>query len=249
MSYISDPADWPRVAARVARAGICGLDSEFYNVDLRRENCIGRSKIHVWSIAVRSGRMGARGFERATGVTLPVAALECPEIRAVLENPDVIKCIHNLPVDAHSFKNHGITIQGGINTLSLARWMRPDLPEFGLKFLMPIIGRKPVGDFSELFRRPRVVTKFKTVVEKGCECMVDKCRKRSTGHAKWTRSVPVEVKLDRGFEPVPLQEIVPGHPLFKILDKYAAEDAEAALEWHDYCETLEVTTPNPFHGS
>lgn len=249
MLYAETENDWKRVAVRLRAKGAFGLDSEFDGVDLRRESCVGRARIHVWSVAVTTGRLHPRGYYETAGVVLPAAALGCGELVEVLTDPNITKYVHNLPVDSHALANHGIDLQGAINTLSMARWMLPGSPSFGLKDLMPRFGRKPVGDFRELFRRPMKILKTRMHRERGCECGTEKCRKRSTGHKKWETAREVEEWIEKGYEPIPLTEIVPGHPLWPVLLQYAGEDAMAALELVGWLCTVNRTVPAPFFAA
>src|SRR5690242_8610721 len=91
--YLEHPAEWDELAVRLRSAGIFGLDSEFYNVDVRVQSCVGRATIHVWSVAIRTRRLSPLGYHVARGWVLPAAALDHPGLRAVLEDPAVKKCV------------------------------------------------------------------------------------------------------------------------------------------------------------
>lgn len=246
MLYASDAADWERVAARLRTKGAFGLDTEFSGVDLRSESCVRRARVHVWSVAVATGRLHPRGYPITAGVVLPADALSCPAIVGVLNDPKITKYVHNLPVDSHTLANHGIDLQGAVNTLSMARWMLPGIASYGLKDLMPLFGRRPLGDFKELFRKPKRIPKVNKIREKGCSCGEEGCRKRKGPHEKWEK-VRHEIEwIEKGFEPIPLTEIVPGHDLWDTLLKYAGEDAMAALELACWLPTVNRSTPSPF---
>jgi hypothetical protein len=135
--------------------------------------------------------------------------------------------------------------------LSLSRAVFSTRVSHGLKSWMHDLGREPVGAFKELFKRPKLVArcKVKKHKERRCSCGTDGCRKR-VGHSKtvveWEEQI--EEVVQHGYEITPLTEIVAssGHPMFPVLVKYAAEDAEAALELEEYLTTRRIAnTPMP----
>lgn len=245
--FLDAPEQWDELAERCRRAGKIGLDTEFYNVDVRKQSCVGRARVHVWSVAIRTRRMDPRGYHRARGWVLPVEALTHPSLRSMLEDAAVKKCIHNQPVDDHSINNHGVRLRGAINTLDLSRWAWPGLVKadgFGLKSLMAVkLGRTPVCEFSDVVRYRTTVTREKQrkVKLSLCDCGTPGCRLR-TGHTK-TRSVLIETvivekEVDAEY---PLESIITGHPRRPLLEEYAAFDAIAAVE----LEELAVNEPDP----
>lgn len=242
--WYPEPEQWVRLAALIRQRGIAGWDSETEGHDPRETSPHGRARVVFWSLAVLTGTFHPRGYHRASGCTLPAAAMHHPALRSVLEDPDIIKVAHNAGYDEHSARNAGIRPRGVVNTLSLSRVVLPGRQKHGLKALMvDCLGRRPMGSFKELFTRTvhdvRTVSRKRS--EKVCSCGVPKCRKR-TGHVRTNREW-----IDTWEEPVPrqeltpLSEIVPGHSLFDTMVQYAAEDAEAALEIHDWL----LRQPNP----
>ncbi len=243
--WLDNAEQWTALAGLVRRRGCCGLDSEFYNVDVRKQSCVGRARVHVWSIAVRSNRKSPLGFHRAVGWVLPAEALQHPDLKALLEDASIRKYLHNQPVDDHAFHNHGVNLRGCLNTLNYARWKWPEFKElggFGLKNLMveklhrdivcAFEVKKPKDDYWGLtnFQRTLVTEKQKTVVELVCSCGEPGCRKRK-GHEKTkVESMVTVVKHRLVWDLYPLESIVPGHPRWDLLVEYAAEDAIAALE-------------------
>jgi hypothetical protein len=237
--YAGTEADWDRVAARLFRAAEAGepigLDSEFFGLDVTKESCAGgRARIHVWSVAVFTGKLSPRGHRRAAGVTLPAAALEHPGLVTLLEDPGLVKAVHNLPVDHHALATSGVRLGGGVNTLSIARWVWPgraaDGSGFGLKSLMrPILGRTPIGDFRDVLSLPATTWE-----------MENKKRVRGLWRKEWPDGSITWMREH------PLQEVHPeregpgfvwrAHPLWDRLVPYAAEDAECALELLDAAE-------------
>lgn len=235
--YLDRPEQWRELARRCVRAGDVGLDTEFHGVNLKKQSCVGRAMIHVWSLALRSAKLSPLGFHRARGWVLPAAALDEPEVRSMLENPAVRKNIHNQSVDQHTLANRGIGLRGARNTLGLVRWRLPDLVNqpgrFGLKPLMnALLRRSPVCSFEDLVsdERPALVSKWKRVTRRTCSCGAEGCRARK-GHVKTSVEEDVEVvteKIEKFRHP--LESIVPGHPRWDLLLRYAADDAVAALE-------------------
>src|SRR5574338_697366 len=179
--YLDRPEQWDELADRIRRAGIIGLDTEFYGVDVRKQSCVGRAKVHVWSVAIRTKRMDPLGFHRARGWVLPVEALLHTPLRAVLEDAEVDKCVHNQPVDDHAMANHGVELRGAINTLDLYRWSHPHLKDFDLKSLMKSeLHREPVCEFLDVvrYRTTQRIVKTKTIEVTQCACGVEGCRLR-----------------------------------------------------------------------
>ena len=234
--FLGFEGQWGELARRIRAAGRCGLDTEFYNVNVKKQSCVGRAVVHVWSIALPGERRTPLGFHRSSGWVLPAAAFLHPALRAVLEDPSIVKAVHNQPVDDHALHNHGVKLRGCINTLGLARWVWPELINqggFGLKNLMRVkLRRNPICEFPDVVGDVRTVTREVTrMVERTlCHCGVEGCRLRK-GHDKYRAKVPVVQRYtkEEKFQH-PLESIVEGHPRWDLLVKYAAEDAVAALE-------------------
>lgn len=256
--YLDKPKQWDKLVTICRKAGVVGLDTEFYNVDPSKQSCVGRARVHVWSIAVRTAKMGPRGYTLCRGWCLPAAALDYPPIRELLEDPSVKKELHNQPVDHHSLGNHGIRLKGARDTLNYVKWQKPGLintpGRFKLKSLMwSMLGRNPVCTFAELVNDVRTVQvpRQKKVTTKGCSCGVEGCRKRkaegAVKHDKWkeTREVTVYRDKQEKFKWV-LPDIVPGHPKWWLLVEYAIEDAVAALQIAELADEEEDPAPWPY---
>jgi hypothetical protein len=249
-------ADWRKIADWILRAAEAGdpvgFDSEFEGEDLRTHSPVGNVRIQVWSLALLTNQVTARGHRRAVGFTLPEAALHDVHIRGVLEDPDVIKVAHNAPVDIHATGNSKVRARGVVNSLSAARFVLPGRVEgdgFGLKSMMPLVGRHPVGEFKELFTLRELLEIAHRKTRKVCTCGVQGCKKRK-GHERileeWVEYTAVPKERE-----VPLSEILdvgPRHPLWALLIVYAAEDAEAAVELYLRLMALgqRRTVNNPF---
>lgn len=233
-NYLDKEEEWRTLVDYIRDRKITevGLDSEFYGVDLKAgESCIGRSRVHVWSIALFDGGYSPRGYRTARGYTLPAAALEV--FRPILTNPAVQKYAHNSNVDVHSiFNTASIDVLGVVNTLSLVRWMVPGRLKYGLDIICSeLLGFGKFASFDEVCSRPRMVEE----TYKECSCGVEKCRKRK-GHDKVdrTRMVPHPTLRDE----IPLESIIPGHENFGLLIDYAAQDSVGALCLGDFCNEL-----------
>ena len=246
VTYLATKPEWEALATRLADAVIVGLDTEFYGLDVRRESCVGRAKVHVFSLAEYTGRRSPRGHFVATGYVLPAASI--PTFAPLFADEDVIKVVHNLAVDDHALANHGAVVRGAVNTLSLARWCWPGLVGsggYGLKALMARLGKEPVAAFKDLvgYEAEEFTSTWKKVKVKTCACGTTGCRKRTLPeHAKEEREEDEEVVRSRVVRrEYPLESIVPGHERWDLLVRYAAEDAVSALELY----SLLLREPDP----
>lgn len=253
--YVDSPAQWTALAKLLRKAGVFGLDTEYYGLANNKQSCVGRARIHVWSVAIRTKRLSPLGYTLCRSWVLPAAALENPALVEVLESSFIQKEIHNESVDVHAFANHGITIRGARNTLGYVRWKRPDLIDtpgrFKLKTLMQtMLHRAPICEFKDVVSDTRIikVLKPKKVKLQECACEVEGCRARKKGHSKlrWTETIQVEKDKKEKFK-WELTDIVPGHKRWDLLVRYAAEDAVAALQLAELCDEVEDPAPFPYH--
>jgi hypothetical protein len=256
-NYLDSPEQWDILAAVLRLAGRVGLDTEFYGLDVRKESCVGRARVHVWSVAVRAAKRSPLGFHIARGWVLPVEALNHASLKAVLENEAITKYVHNQPVDDHAIHNHGVDLVGCTDTLNLARWMWPWLTTaggFGLKNLMVMkLRRNPVCEYVDVVNDVRTitVTKQKKATKTVCSCGAAGCKKRKPEPDRRHDKSKVEVLTETIEEKQeryqhPLESIVPGHPRWELLVKYAAEDAVAALEAAELMEKQKAPAPFPY---
>lgn len=248
--YLDTPAGWDKVVRVIRAAGVCGWDSETYGHEVDASTPVGRARVHVWSLAVPTTAVSARGHHVAAGVVLPSAALDYGPLRALLEDPDVAKWAWNAPHDVHSAREHRVQVRGWIDGLPLARVALPGLPRHGLKTVGPHLTGKPMSKFEdvlsmdvETYRDTRVCSCQSLA---GCDFVVgtrgrgmagvedlrpvwrgERCTKR--GRSKAHRSLPAWMPvMIRQLQP--LESVVPGHRLWDGLLDYAAEDAVVALE-------------------
>lgn len=205
---------------------------------------MAQTRCHFISCAVFRARkrgdrweheVSPRGVRVSDAVVFPGTAAQHPQLRAWLER-DCIKAVHNLGVDAHTLQNEGVFLNGGVNTLALARWAWPArarMEGFTLDSLArDFLGVGKTEQYEELFTTEVTECKVRTRKVKLCECGERPTRghpRGSTpGHARFegheeTR-IPRQVKLE-----VPLREVVPGHALFDRAGRYAAQDAVLGL--------------------
>lgn len=251
--FATSVEDCGKIAGAIRRAGVCGLDTEFWNCDPTKGSVYGPGRVHIWSLATFAPGpvLHARGYRRAVGCVLPASALEHPGLREALERADVVKAVHNLPVDAHALANHGVTLRGAVNTLNAARWFWPELvpssggPGFGLKALKQCLLGKPAGpSFEQVFTVQVERWKEKTKKVRLCSCGTPGCKLRK-GHTRYDH---VETWHESYLEDylTPLETVVPGHPLWEAALTYAAEDAVDALELLDLCQVQETTRAMPW---
>jgi hypothetical protein len=238
--FIGTPREAEEAIAQICRYPVCGLDSEFYGVDISSQSCVGRSNIHVFSVSIPSGELSPLGFNYTEDFVFPVTvtglynALTVPGVLAFLSAGST-KAIHNQPVDSHSFANHGVFIRGGINTLAMARWLYPQLArKMGRPFALDNLAtwRAGVGKtegFKDLFGIKVKKTWEDEGVKTRCECGALSCRKKKDGHTqKWPEMVKYETT--RTVDALlPLTDLHPAHPLWARYMDYAARDASLAL--------------------
>jgi hypothetical protein len=254
--YLSTPDQWVALAKLLRKAKVFGLDSEYYGLASNKQSCVGRARIHVWSVAIRTDRLSPLGYHLCRSWVLPAAALENDALVGVLESEFIEKRVHNQSVDQHAFANHGITVRGARNTLGYVRWKRPDLismpGRFKLKAIMQtMLYRNPICEFKDVIRDKRTikVLKPKKVKTVECFCGEPKCKLRK-GHKKvtFTSVVTVEKEKIEKFE-WHLTDIVPGHSRWELLVRYAAEDAIAALQVDELCDEVVDPAPWPYGGN
>ena len=255
--YAENEADISKVVGALLRARDrrepVGFDTEFYGVDIGSQSCFGRARVHLLSVAVkRHPRVVLpRGYDLADPAVLSSAALDHQGFVEWLEDSEAKKVIHNAPVDIHSTSNHGVRIRGFINSLALGRFAWPERAR-GAGFTLDSLGTDLLGvgkpeSFRELFQEDYEVQRSTFRKVEVCECG-EKCGKRRTtpGHTRHTEVVEtVHTRMAR--RPVPLQDVVPGHPLWERALRYSAQDAVLALGVYDLAyRAMEIVRDVPW---
>ena len=219
--------------AEICRYKVAGLDTEFYGCDVTAESTVGKSVCHVFSVAIPTGPLLPRGFNEATSFVFAGSLLTHPSVRAWLEDPTFKKPVHNQPVDAHTIRNAGVKLRGGINTLEMARFIYPERAKrrgFGLDALgQDLCGVGKTEDFDDLLGYDGVEYRNVELTKKRCGCGELGCRKRSGIHLikieeqVWTTQAYKVRKI------IPMTELYVGHRLWERYVAYAAWDAVLAL--------------------
>lgn len=217
---------------------VAGVDTEFTGVRIGEESCVGKARIHVFSVATPSGPLLPTGVNSATSYVFSQSTLTTRSVREWLEDDAVVKPVHNQPVDAHAFRNRGVRLKGAVNTLAMARWWWPHRAKFE-GFDLDSLGKDYLGvgkteDFDDLlgFDAYEPATVWRNV--KRCACGQFGCRKRLAPHDVKTEErmeVMIEKKVRRHID---LFELNPNHPLWVRYLNYAAFDAVLALWLYQY---------------
>lgn len=214
--WVTDPADWAKLATLVRERGHMGWDSETTGHNVKETSPAFRAEIDMWSLALKTG-------DDWVGVVLPREALVSGPLRSVLEDPAVIKDAHNARHDVHAADNYGVTVRGVYDTLEGARLAFPGLASYTLKALRVEVLHKPERETFKQLTRPMIE---RTAVNSvACVCCKKGCRKKSYPHVQYV--VPKykerKVLLDIG-------DIGPDHERWAEKLAYAAADAEDAPE-------------------
>lgn len=229
---------------RCLEAGVyggVGYDSEFYGCDITEESPVGKAKVDVFSIAIPGTQLDARGFTPCSNFVFEGRLLQEARIHAFLESPEIPKFIHNQPVDAHAAANHGVVIRGGVNTLSMARFVYPEranLPRgnYDLDSLcLWKLGFGKTEDFDTLLGYDDWEPYEEEVTKKRCECGKLGCRKKKGSHGRKMDELVVVTRQKKVRRIRPLPEVRPGGPAGHLFDRYlvyAAADAELAVALH-----------------
>lgn len=204
-----------------------GWDTETYGHDVKTSSPAFRAVVDVWSLALRTPEVSPRGYHMARGCVLPREALERGPLRAVLQDPGVVKVAHNARHDLHAAENHGVIVRGVRDTLETARLVWPardgERISYNLKALRVSVLGKDGRDGFKALTAPS--TRTIQVPCRRCVCGDPGCRRRKAPHSQ------VETTKDKTVnEPCPIEAITPGHPRWAAKLAYAAEDAVDALE-------------------
>lgn len=233
--FLENQSDWDELVDVLLKQKYIGFDTEFEGVDFsKKESCVNNAKIDIWSIAIFNGKYHPRDYSMAEGCTLPVEAI--PTLKPILESPNIYKVAHNSNVDRHAMKNHGVRMQGLINTLSFARWVLPGLESYTLENLCSeYLGVGKADSFDDIFGYDNL--QWVNVPKKAKKCFCGKigCRLRKPPHdtkIEITVDNLVQKKVGRSF--IPLHSVRPDHPLWTRYEKYACVDSIRSLELFDY---------------
>ena len=217
---------------------VCGFDTEFYGCDITTESPVGRTTCHVFSVASPSGALLPRGYHDASSWVFSCHLLTHPPIKVWLEDAAYVKAIHNQPVDAHTVRNHGVRIRGGVNTLDAARFFWPSRAN-GRGFSLDSLGEDFCGagkteSYTDLFGYQAAETYEVEAFKQTCSCGVLGCRKRKaerdgTEHLKGNYESVVTTRSRKVRRLIPLTDLHEGHPLWARYMAYAAWDAVLAL--------------------
>jgi len=240
VTYLSDPAKWPALAAALRKAGEFGLDTETYGQP-DRTSPQHRARVQCFSLGLLTGERSPRGFARAVGVVLPVAALECVDLRAVLEDSAITKFGHNSSHDEHSLRNEGVRIR----MQDTLQWLRVACPGeargYGLKEAEQwALGYGPRPGFLDMVGTTAVIRGSRARGFKGCICGANPCRARSSTdflsddgvwrphiRVTWKVFSPTERTVPARYD---IREFVPGHERWDAWIAYSLADAVRGIE-------------------
>jgi hypothetical protein len=235
--FLDNPGDHEALATVIREARLCGWDTETYGHNVRESTPAFRAKIDEWSLAVRlvSAPPTARGYRPCVGFALPLSALLSGPLRAVLEDPIVVKVAHNARHDVHAAANYGVVVRSVRDTLDLARLVYPHLKEFNLKALRQSALGKPVRDTFRILTEDEVTQV--PVPYLACLCGKPGCRrsKRDKKTGEEHRLVGC-MKYKTVKVPVGIQDIVPGHKRQQAKIDYMVDDAVDGLELDELLE-------------
>ena len=241
MTYLSDPAKWPALAAALRKAGEFGLDTETYGQP-DRTSPQHRARVQCLSLGLLTVESSARGFQRAVGVVLPRAALDTVELREVLEDPAVRKWAHNSPHDYHALRNEGVKIRGLEDSLQWLRIVCPgEARGYGLKEAEQwALGYGPRPGFLDMVGTTAVIRGSRAKGFKGCICGANPCRARSSTdflsddgvwrphiRVTWKVFSPTERVVPARFD---IREFAPGHARWDAWIAYSLADAVRGIE-------------------
>lgn len=239
MTYIASEEEARPILERIRAEGLpVGLDTEFYGLDIREQSPVARSVCHVFSLAIPDGPIHPRGHHECTSWVLDGSLLRVDCVRAVLEDPEIHKPVHNQPVDHHTIRNAGVRLRGAVNTLQMARFILPSRVK-GRGFDLDSLGEDLVGvgkstSYKELLGYEAVEEFTEDVMRAVCVCGATGCRKRKGDH--WAvDEVMVSVTRKRKVQKlIPLTDLHQKHPLWERYVAYAARDAVLAVQIYEH---------------
>lgn len=218
---------WVKMAAHCRRAGEFGFDCETYGQP-DKTSPQHRARIHCWSVGVLTDTRSPRGYRRAVGRVLPLAALLHPAWREVMADPSVVKYAHNSPHDRHSANNEGVEVRGLQDSLQWLRVACPGRTDYGLKDAESwALGYPSRPSFLDVVSYMQGVVDVRRIRERGCVCGSNPCRARSIStwlrddgewrpheRVQWLRFVPLEKRVPARYD---VTAFVPGAKLDPIV--------------------------------
>jgi hypothetical protein len=237
--WVDSGLDAENVVQILQQHKISGYDSEFDNVDVSSESCVGKSRLDVFSISVPTADIAPLGYPKTISWVFDGWLINYPSIKEWLENPEYTKCIHNAPVDYHTARNSGVVIRGILNTLSMARWVYPERAalirgNYDLDSLCK--WRCGIGktlDFSDIFIYDAEEEYEGEFIKKRClGCGVIGCRKRKEPHDRKEEVLVRETRTRTVKRVRPLSMVRRNGEyshLFEDYVEYAATDSDLSL--------------------
>lgn len=199
---------------------------------------MARSMCHVFSLAVPDGPLNPRGHHECGSWVFAGDLLRSQCVRLLLEDPGIVKPVHNQPVDHHTIRNAGVRLRGAVNTLQMARFILPQRVK-GRGFDLDSLGEDLCGagkstSYKELLGYEAVEETAEEVMKPVCVCGAAACRKRKGDH--WAvDEVMVSVSRRRKVQKtIPLTELTPGHRLWDDYVAYAERDAVVAEQIYEH---------------
>ena len=236
---------WGPVIEACHRLGIVAVDSETYGHDVTTSSPAHRAVVDVWSIALPTGELDPRGYERYRGAVLPAVALSHPGWVEVLESDDILKVLHNAGHDAHAFANHGVNMSNWVDTLDLLRLILPDRFKFDLKAAeVEVLGMPARPDYMGLVgtvERYEVRERLPCPLPQDEEHDPARCNRRTCGHQ---RPLVVTVK-ERPGKPLAIEAIGPDHERWAAKLDYSAADSVGAGQLYSYLMARAASMPAP----
>jgi 3'-5' exonuclease len=269
VTWLAQPEQWTKLGQRLQTIGEFALDTETYGQP-DKTSPQHRARVHCWSVGVLTQQRHPRGYNIATGVVLPAAALDDAAIRSALANPAVRKWAHNAPHDYHSIMNMGVEVNGLEDTLQWSRVAVPGMSQYNLKAMSQWALGKPARPvFKEVTGYQTVVRRSTWRKDKTCVCGKKPCRAKSSSDwfdpkLGWWRN---HERLETAVETVHEREItayyevpqfIPGADLQPLVwhgqtidrmvawESYSLEDALDGIElvsWLRGRPTRSVTSP------
>lgn len=253
--YLDKPEQWKALAAKLMTIGEFATDTETYGQP-DKTSPQHRAIIHCFSVGVLTAKHSGRGYRIATGRVLPVAALECSELRDVFENPSIKRWAHNAPHDEHAFRNHGLSTPID-DTLQYLRVSCPGaIGGYGLKDAEGwALGLPPRPSFQDMVTYETTETRITSKRHQACICGKNPCRARSTSdflgpdglwhlhtRVSWRTFTPHPKEVEAKYL---VQDFGPEHPRWSQWVDYSLADSTGDMMLVDWLRTR--PHPKPYY--